>query len=180
MINRDNYQLVKRYLVDLRDVMQVNPVSIERYRAYLRHPLVWADYLPFSQATTIRPTFGVYLATARERGALAPMTIKKILQTTKRFFLWVKANHPREFHSVPTSWIETLRWPRWVDTPKEHQFITLEQVLQLVTLEIDASDLATRRDQAAAAMLFLSGIRAGALGSLTLACVDLANRTIKQ
>ncbi len=180
MINRDNYQLVKRYLVDLRDVMQVNPVSIERYRAYLRHPLVWADYLPFSQATTIRPTFGVYLATARERGTLAPMTMKKILQTTKRFFLWARANHPREFHSVPTSWIETLRWPRWVDTPKEHQFITLEQVLQLVTLEIDASDLATRRDQAAAAMLFLSGIRAGALGSLTLACVDLANRTIKQ
>lgn len=45
---------------------------------------------------------------------------------------------------------------------------------------MDESDLALRRDKAAAALLFLSGMRAGALVSLTIDCVDVVNRTIKQ
>jgi integrase len=182
LIERKNYQQVERFLVYSREVMQVAPVSIERYRAYLRHPLMWADYLPFSYAVEIQPTFVTYLTAARERteASLAPATLKKILQITQRFFKWAKTTYPREFRTVPISWIDALRLPRIPQPNVDHEFVTLEEVLQLTNLAIDAPDLALQRDQAAAALLFLSGMRASALGSLTIECVDLANQTIKQ
>ena len=40
--------------------------------------------------------------------------------------------------------------------------------------------MATTRDQAAACLLFLSGIRAGALGSLPIRAVDVSNRVLHQ
>ena len=62
----------------------------------------------------------------------------------------------------------------------EHEFVTLEEMLRLCALPIDEDDLALRRDQAAAALLFLSGMRATAFGTLPIAAVDLSSRTIKQ
>jgi integrase len=139
----------------------------------------------------IRPAFATYLTTARQPGflptltlktptVLAPLTVKKIFQTAKRFFTWARTTYPRDFRSVPMSWIEALRLPRAPQTVTEHDFVKLDEVRQLARVEIHPSDLATQRDQAAAVMLFLSGIRASAFGSLTLACVDLVARTIKQ
>jgi site-specific recombinase XerC len=45
---------------------------------------------------------------------------------------------------------------------------------------VPAADRATRRDRAAAAFLFLSGIRATAFCGLTLECVDVAQRKVYQ
>jgi hypothetical protein len=57
----------------------------------------------------------------------------------------------------------------------------LDEVRQLIALEINPkTDLAGWRDQAAAAMLFLSGMRAGAFGSPPISAIDLPNRSIKQ
>jgi integrase len=47
-----------------------------------------------------------------------------------------------------------------------------------VKAEVD--DIATKRDKAAAAFLFLSGMRATAFCTLPISCVDLANRTVMQ
>jgi len=183
LINRSNYLLAKSFLAYLRDVTQVNPVSIERYWAYLKHLLLWADQIPFGQSTEIRPVFAAYLTAPRqanESASFAPITLKKIFQTSKRFFTWARTTYPRDFRAVPLNWIEALRLPRASQLPTEHEFVKLDEVRQLANLKIDASDLALQRDRAAAVMLFLSGIRASAFASLTIECVDLANRTIKQ
>ena len=183
MINRSNYLLAKNFLAYLRDVTQVNPVSAERYWAYMKHLLLWADQIPFNQSVDIRPPFAVYLTAPHLQGkptTLAPMTVKKIFQTAKRFFTWGRTTYPRDFRTVPVSWIQALRLPRTSQPLAEHEFVKLEEVRQLAQVEIDPSDLATQRDQAAAMMLFLSGIRASAFGSLRIACVDLVARTIKQ
>jgi integrase len=175
--------LAKNFLAYLRDVTQVNPISAQRYWAYLKHLLLWADQVPLSQSVEIRPAFAAYLTVRQQQVqamALAPMTVKKIFQTAKRFFTWARTTYPRDFRTVPASWIEALRLPRAPQTPREHEFVKLEEVRQLANLKVDASDVATQRDQAAAVMLFLSGIRASAFGSLTIACVDLVARAIKQ
>lgn len=184
MIHRGNYVLAKEFTTYLREVMQLNPSSVGRYWAYLKHLLTWADATPFSQVAGLRPAFTAYL-TGLSEGAeqqlpLAPVTLKKILQISKRFFLWLKMMYPQDFRHLPTAWIDALRLPRGVQPIEEHVFITLDQVLQLVRLPVATDDLATWRDQAAAAMLFLSGARASAFASLTIECIDLTTRTVKQ
>jgi site-specific recombinase XerC len=59
-------------------------------------------------------------------------------------------------------------------------FVTLDEVLQLVRFPVDDRNFALQRDQAAAAMLFLSGMRSTAFTTLPIAAVDLADRSIKQ
>ena len=183
MVNRDNYQLVKEFVAYLRDITQIEAASLDRYWSYLKHLLMWADEVPLSQVVDKRPTFAAYLTTARGDAAniaFAPLTVKKIFQMAKRFLQWAKSSYPREFKAVGVGWIESLRLPRRAESPKEHQFVRLDEVLLLTNVPVDESDLALSRDKAAAALLFLSGIRAGALGSLTLECVDLPSRTVKQ
>lgn len=183
LVERQNYHWVKEFLVYVRDVTQLDPDSLDRYWAYLKHLLLWADDVLFGKVMDKRPPFAMFLTTERERRGLptlAPASLKKIFQTAKRFFLWAKATYPREFQAMPIAWIDTLRLPRVPQSAAEHIFVTLDEVRKLVAVSVAEDDLATRRDQAAAAMLFLSGIRASAFGSLTLECVDLTNRTIKQ
>jgi integrase len=183
LVNRRNYLLVKEFLAYARDITQLDRASLDRYWSYLKHLLLWADDGVLGKLADKRPTFAAHLTSERERNglpALAPVTLKKIFQTVKRFFLWAKTNYPRDFHLVPLAWIDALRLPRALQPSQDHTFVTLDDVRRLVMLPVSETDLATRRDQAAAAMLFLSGMRAGAFSTLTLECVDLPSRTIKQ
>jgi integrase len=131
-----------------------------------------------NKAETLRPTFQSYLAGLAE--PLAPATVKKVLQISQRFFRWAKQAHPREFRTVAERWIETLRPSRTPENAREHTYVTLEETLQLARVQVETGDLALRRDRAAAALLFLSGMRAGALGSLPIEAVDMEHRTIRQ
>jgi site-specific recombinase XerD len=183
MVNRNNYQVVKEYLKYLDSVQQLEARSIGRYRFYLNYLLIWADESLFSAAAEIHPTFAVYLATTRLDGAsrqLAPSTLKKVIQTAKRFFLWLKMTYPREYRDLSPAWIDSLRPPRGAQTDVEHEYITLEEVQRLADLKLADDDLALQRDQAAAILLFLSGMRVGAFSTLPIGAVDLPNHTIKQ
>lgn len=183
MVNRTNYHLVKEYLNYLDTVAQLDVLSIGRYWFYLKHLLIWADETSFNDVAHRKPTFATFLATARLDASdkpLAPTTHKKIIQTTKRFFVWLQMAHPRAYRGIPASWVDALRPPRSVQATLEHNFITLEEVRKIAGLKIAEDDLALRRDQAAAVMLFLSGMRAGAFGTLPIGAVDLTTRTIKQ
>jgi site-specific recombinase XerC len=102
------------------------------------------------------------------------------METTCRLFSWLNATYPNEFSCLPATWIETMRTPRLPQTPDEHVFVTLDEVLQLVRFPVDDRNFALQRDQAAAAMLFLSGMRSTAFTTLPIAAVDLADRSIKQ
>lgn len=183
MVSRSNYLCAKAYLAYLVDVAQLKPNSTGRYWCYLRHLLLWADEAPLGRAHDIHPTFPQYLASVQPRGAttsLASLTLKKIVNTSKRFFRWAKVNCPESFRTLPDRWVDTLRPPRMVGPTPIHVYVTLEEALQLAALPIDEDDLALRRDQAGAALLYVSGMRASALGSLPLQAIDVAARSVRQ
>ena len=183
MVNRRNYLLVKEHLKYLEEVHQLSEQTIKRYWFYLKHLLIWADETLFGKISSKRPTFPAYISTLpgkQEDGSLSASARKKIIETAKRLFLWAKSTHPKEFQSISASWIETLRSPRMIQQPDEHKYVSLEQVIQLATFPIEESDLALQRDQAAAAMLFLSGMRAGSFTTLPISALDIPNHSIKQ
>ena len=183
MIRRSNYLLVRRYLHDLGEIYQLSGSSLGRYRFYLRHLLLWSGETPFQQAAKLRPTFPSYVSNLPGRNAEAPLasvTQKKIIEVGKRFFTWGKQNYPKEFGSLTTAWLESLRAPRIRETNDEHEYISLEEVLILIAIPHDNDDLALMRDKAAAAMLFLSGARASAFTTLPISAIDLPARTIRQ
>ena len=62
MVNRDNFLKVRAYLSLLADQGQLAADSVGRYKAYLRHLLLWAGERPLRLAYEIRPTFPAYLA----------------------------------------------------------------------------------------------------------------------
>jgi site-specific recombinase XerC len=157
---------------------------VARYWFYLRHLLLrGGGEVPFSKAPDIRSTFPSHLSSVCPDGGtetLAPATLKKIVSTAKRFFLWVKATCPGEFRGLPKRWIDTSRPPRSVQSSPNHEFVTLDEGLQLAALEIEEGNLALQRGQIGAAFLYVSGMRASALGSLPLEAVDVASRTMKR
>jgi len=89
VIERQNYLKVKEHLKYLEEVLQLNQASVERYRFYLRHLLLWADDQNFRQVQTIRPTLPSYLSSLpgkEGKGTLASASQKKIIDSSKRFF----------------------------------------------------------------------------------------------
>lgn len=183
MIRRSNYLLVKRYLQDLGEVYQLSDSSLGRYRFYLRHLLLWVGEAPFQQSAKLRPTFPSYVSSLSGRNGeelLAAVTQKKIIEVGKRFFTWGNQNYPKQFGSLTTAWLESLRSPRVRETTDEHEYVSLEEVLQLTAISHDEEDLALLRDKAGAAMLFLSGARASAFTTLPISAVDLPARTLHQ
>jgi integrase len=184
MVNRSNYRWVNEHLQYLEEVKQLDRRSVGRYWSYLRHLLLWADGVLLSRIVNVRPTFPSYLKNVRAYGdgdPLAPESLKKIVNTSKRFFIWAKLVYPSEFRSVTRAWIDTLVAPRRDGPPApDHEFVTLEEAILLATLEIDEDNLALRRDRAGVSMLYLSGMRGGALASLPIEAVDVDAREVRQ
>lgn len=183
MIERQNYLKIKKHLKYLEEVLQLSPSSLDRYRFYFRHLLLWADEKDFSQVEKIRPTLPAYLAALPGKdgkGNLAFISQKKILDCSKRFFKWAKTTCPREMVSPSLSWIDTLRLVRHPQVFNENIFVSMEEVKKLIANPAEDGDLGLIRDQAAAAFLFLSGMRASAFTTLPISGLDLDMLTVKQ
>jgi integrase len=116
----------------------------------------------------------------RKGGSLVAASQKKIVETTRRLFTWAKTTFPQVFSKLPANWIDTLRPLRLPQQASEHVYVTLEEVLRLTSIQCEVSDLALQRDQAAAAMLYLSGMRTSAFSTLPLSAVCLTDKSIKQ
>jgi integrase len=183
VVNRQNYQWVKDHLRFLEEVHLLAPASLRRYWFYLRHLLLWADKILLPKSPAVRPTFPAYVASLRGKDGiipLAPATQKKIVNTARRFFLWAHNSRHKGLRRLSINWIETLRPARLPQPAGDHHYVTLEEVHQLATHPVDPDDLALRRDQAAAAMLFLSGARASAFATLPIEAVKIGQRTLHQ
>ena len=183
MIERQNYKRIKKHLVYLEEVLQLSPLSVERYWFFLRHLILWADDTKFQEIPAIRPTFPVYLSSLPGkdgRESLSGESQKKILNASKRFLLWCKAEYPRDMANMSTTWIDTLRMVRQPKPSIENVFVSLDEIRKIISYPADDNDLALIRDQAAAAMLFLSGMRAKAFVTLPTAAIDLDKLAIRQ
>lgn len=184
MIYRQNWLDVREYLHHMNRVRQNDSETIKRARSHLRHLLEWADETPFSRIRSIDPTFQTYLLSARSDGkdkTLAPASIIKCLAFCRQFLSFARAEWPYRYKAISESWILMLRPPREIRSNSRlivHQYYTLEEVRKIASVSTET--LHQERAKIAVCMLFLSGMRADALASLPIRCVDLWNRQIQQ
>lgn len=190
MINRDNYLLMRSFLIYLEKVNQLDRGTIRMYWQGIKHLLQWADSRPFKDASKIIPAFPEYLLTARnDRNAnnkdadkqLTPKYMKKVLGESRAFFRWLRLNIPGHSGMITEAWIETLKVRRSIDAQsrlQDRHYWKLEDVRKIIALK--PSSLRERRDIAAFAFLMLSGMRIGAFVTLPLSCVNIAARKVSQ
>lgn len=183
-ILRKNYELVQNYLGYQSDEAQNSPKTIKRYWAALRHLIEWAEQTPFADVITKRPSFPVYLRTARNNGiegTLAPATMEKSFRVVRAFFRYEKETYPELFRKIGINWLKSLQPAKAYSSEsrlKSNAYYPLEHVRKLAAIQTDS--LTLERDQAAACFLFLTGMRVDAFVSLPIGCVDLENWKVHQ
>jgi site-specific recombinase XerD len=176
MINRQNWLDIRDYLRHC-ERRQNEPKTVDRYRNSLRHLLEWAQDSPLVKARTIDPTFPTYLCST----SLSPASINKCLGQAKRYFSFARTEWPSRYKSLSDSWIDLLQAPRQMRMQSRlplRQLYTLEEVRTIAAVSTET--LHEERGKVAACMLFLSGMRADALASLPIGCVDLQHGAIHQ
>lgn len=177
MINRQNYQDVKAFLRYQERVLQNSAKTIKRNRAHLRHLLEWCDATAFPRARLLTtPTFPAYLSALE----LAAGTIKHGLSISKAFFRFARVEWARRYKPITQTWIDTLTPPRHIANAMQPQreIYTPDDLLRIAAIQ--PAHLREQRAQAGACMLFVSGMRAGALASLPITAVDLKACTLHQ
>jgi site-specific recombinase XerC len=180
VINRENRKAVRAFLAYRREVDQLSGGSARLEESWLRHVLEWAQERPFGDAPKIRPAFPVYALAARLDStgkALSPVYVLKLIGTARRFFHWLSV-HGKGYKALSATYLDTLKAPRMVQEPTEHEAVTLEEVRAIAAAP--ARTVGDRRIRAAAVFWFLSGIRIGAFVTLPIVAVDLAQLTVKQ
>jgi integrase len=183
MIERSNYHDVKAFLDFHVSVKQSDPRTVENYRWRLKYLLEWADAKRLSSANNIKPSFPVYLDNLNgEHVKMCAARFTAICKTARAFFSWARIAFPGRYRGVSELWITTLRPPRSRSEQAELQtreLYSLEDVLKLCSFDVGSSFM-LRRSQAAAAFLFLSGMRIGAFVTLPIGCVDLPGMLVLQ
>jgi len=183
MIARENYLLLKEFLQGYENAT-IGAKSLERYWAYLRHLLIWADDQLLSNAEYITPSWMEYIfrehGHSSEHKPFSYETRKKLVGLSRRFFEWAKLNYPVQFQNVSFNWIKRLAVERKGRDMTLRDYLTVDQIIKLATPPSDENDLIIRRSQAAAAMLFTSGMRIGAFMTLPVRTVRLKDMEIDQ
>jgi integrase len=186
MINRQNWLDIRAYLYHIEHVRQNDAETVSRTRSHLRHLLEWADETLLPKAKSIEPILPAYLQTARARNdgkdqVLAAASVVKCLTNVRQFYAFARTEWPLRYRTITESWIELQQPPRNIRSgsrlPVRH-FYGIEDVLKIASVSTET--LREARGQVAVCMLFLSGMRADALASLPISCVDLATREISQ
>ena len=183
MIHRQNYLDVRAYLDYQAGVRQLSAGTINALWSRLRHLLEWADDKPFSKGGRIRPGFPAYCESliGKNRKPLSPAHLNALMKTCRAFLTWAKNEYPRRYKGMDNRWVDSLRPSRGRSEQSEldtREIYTIDEVRKL--LSFPAETTAQRRLQAAAAFLFLSGMRVGAFVTLPLECVDLDNLRVLQ
>lgn len=183
MISRENYLDVKSFLKYLKDSGRAKEKSIDTYWSRLRHLLEWAQEENFSEAKKIETTFPMYLERiTKNRGQrLGASTFTAICKTARSFFEWAHREFPKRYKTIDDNWIGAILPPRARREQSElktRDIYQVEEVIKLATYSV--STLCEKRTQAAAALLFLSGMRITAFVSLPINCVDLQKMKIYQ
>ena len=185
MINRENYLSVREYLKFKAEVQQRDQLSIDLIYSQLKLVLRWLDDCPFADAPAKRPVLSRWVASldlANKPGVkVSGKWVTDVCDSARAFFKWLCLQAPYKYSALSLAWIATLVPGRLLeDPPEERNVVTLDIVRQLTAVKCDPDDLVLKRDKAAAAFLFLSGMRATAFVSLPLKCVDIARREVKQ
>ncbi len=119
MIDRQNYKDITAFIDHQKNVEQKDFETLRNFWISLRHLLQWADNQPLTLAhEKERPTFPVYLLSARNEAIYRPQTAGKPLALAtqakacayaRMFFRWAKLEYPARYKSIRDTWIETLK-----------------------------------------------------------------------
>jgi site-specific recombinase XerD len=172
--------MMNKYLAYRLQVDLLSKGSMKIQIIHMRYLLEWAQGVSFHQASTIRPSFPEYMLTGRQDGGdgrLSASYIKKTLATARLFFTWLSDNETGYKH-IKQAWIKTIKVKRLSDTPKNKEYVTLQEVLAIASCP--AHSIKARRARAGLVFLYLSGMRIGAFVSLPIQAVDIPNRYISQ
>ena len=179
---RQNFLDIQKFIQYLNSDGQLSHKSINRYNSYLRHLLYWAMDRPLSKPDQIKPGFVQYLKDYKSpetHKQLSRESWRKILGVASQFFEWASFNlsrYPTKFRSFGRN----LKIPTNIRDERSREYITLEELLIIARLEIDPTDLALRRDQAMACLLYLTGMRASASVTVPIYAVDPQSRKVIQ
>jgi integrase len=179
MINRRNHDDVQAHLAYRATTFSEAPGTRDNRWSALQTLLEWADMTLLSAGPVIRPGYPEYLSTLRYKGTLlAQSTVEGKVAVTRTFYRWAVLAYPRRYRQVTPLWIDTLRAPEMPSSDPLRDFYTLEDVEALLSWT-DGS-VRCERVHAAVAILFLTGMRGGALVTLPIAAVDVGRREVRQ
>jgi integrase len=113
------------------------------------------------------------------KGVLSNSTNKKVIDISKQFLFWAVDEYPIIFRSWKKKSILQIH-PIYMDNDSDEKMesVTLEEVEKLIS--IPPENLAMRRDQAAVAFLFASGMRISAFISMPIKGFILGNLEVHQ
>lgn len=170
LLSRRNWRDTREYLRYYAEVLQNQPRSTEFARGALDHLLRWATATPFPGVARLRPTYPAYLA------ALAHSVEyeRKLLNVARSFLADARERWPKRYAPLPRDFARTWRSKRRVGQVRARKLYSLAAVRQL--LAYPATTRVARRDRAAVAFLFLSGMRVGAFVTLPMCAVHLLPR----
>ena len=184
LINRENFNDVFKYLDYQERIKQCCKDTIKRKWAYLRHLLEYACGTPFVDLEKIDLTFPNYLEKARNDNKeipLSPVTIRRNLLEVREFYKWGMLYKPLKYKKVKITWLDTLNISRArlnrYGLP-DRGYYSLEETLKLC--DFSPVTLFDKKDKAAIAMLYPSGMRVSALTSIKLSSIKLGNMTVFQ
>jgi integrase len=183
MISRENYMDVKRFLRFQGEMKQSDPYTVKGYYSRLLPLMTWAQENPFNRAPIIRPTFPSFLEglVTRDNNQIGSAHFTGICKTARAFFMWAREEFPGRYRGLDRNWIVSIRPPRARREQAEihkREIFTVEEVIKLA--HCPAEVWSEQRTRAAAAFLFLSGMRITAFVSLPIGCVDLETMQVQQ
>lgn len=167
LISRQSWLATRAYLDYCRDVRQCADGSVELYRVALDWLLRWARDVPLQRSGALRPVFPRFL----EGFNLSATYRKKLCSIVRDYFRWAKGRHSKLYAKVAEEWIESIKPAKGPERVRERKLYAIEDVRALVAAPTER--LIDERDRAAAAFLFLSGMRDAAFCSMPVAAVAL-------
>jgi integrase len=183
LIHRRNYDDIQLLLKYLKQVERIQSKSLSRYQAYLRSLLIWAGDTPFNQAPTVNPNFIQYLeeyVSPHTGNTYTRETWRKVLGISARFFNWAMLQFPNRYPRKLETYVRTLVLPPSIQDAYEVDYVSYEEILTVADLKIPETNIALRRDQAAACFMFCSGMRVGAFVTMPIMAFEPGKRKIYQ
>lgn len=176
MVNRKNYQAVKDYLRWKVEVENVKPMTIDHTWSALKMFLIWSDATEITDCDRKRPTFPKWVIEhQRSNGHTSTRNQDFIVMVARNFAQWASVHKTK---SINSAWVDSLRLGRQPKRQTEHQAVTPEMVQDILSIKSDLEHI--QAAQAAAAFLFLSGMRITAFMTMPIACFDATRRTVIQ
>lgn len=184
--NPANERVKREYFIFLREAKRYSDSSVDgvakaisRFEAYTK----FRDFKAFHRQQAIAFKRNLESARAERTGeALSKATVYSTLAALKAFFIWL-AGRPGFKSRIAYADAEYFNLSdndtRVAKAQREQYAPTLEQMRHAISL-MGTATLIERRNRAVVALLLLTGARDGAIASLKLKHVDLADGVLHQ